>query len=75
MSQSLTTFDFGMNSDIEITDDMMCAAGLLERRDTPCKGDSGGPLVTKNMIVSYFVLHEKKDQWGEFPLFPSIHPP
>ena len=62
-----------MNSDSEITDDMMCA-GLLERRNTPCKGDSGGPLVTKNMIVSYFVLHERKDQWGEFPLFPNIHP-
>ena len=73
LSQSLTIFDFDINSDSELTDDMMCA-GLLDGRNTACHGDSGGPLATKNMIVSYFELHEKKDQGLEFPLFPNIHP-
>ena len=41
-----------MNSDWQITDDMMCTGGL-EGGKTPCIGDSGGPLVTKNIIVSY----------------------
>ena len=40
-----------MNSDWQITEDMMCA-GVLEGGKGTLGGDSGGPLITKNMVVS-----------------------